>query len=42
MCPLLPHSSLPSIKPFHRRIIHIEYAAIALAEGLEWSVMGLF
>ncbi|URD47842.1 phytanoyl-CoA dioxygenase family protein [Chroococcidiopsis sp. CCNUC1] len=42
MRPLLLHSSSPSIKPFHRRIIHIEYAAIALPESLEWSTIGLF
>jgi hypothetical protein len=30
------HSSSASIQPFHRRVIHIEYAAIALPEGLEW------
>lgn len=36
MRPLLLHSSSASIKPSHRRVLHIEYSAIALPSGLEW------
>jgi ectoine hydroxylase-related dioxygenase (phytanoyl-CoA dioxygenase family) len=37
MRPLLLHSSLPSLNPAHRRVLHFEYAAIPLPGGLEWS-----
>ena len=36
MRPLLLHASSPSTSPEHRRVIHIEYAAADLPEGLEW------
>ena len=36
MCPLLLHASSPAHTPDHRRVIHIEYAAVELAGGLEW------
>jgi ectoine hydroxylase-related dioxygenase (phytanoyl-CoA dioxygenase family) len=37
MNPLLFHSSRKAVTPSHRRIIHIEYSAMALPEPLEWS-----
>ena len=36
MRPLLLHASSPAKSPAHRRVIHIEYAATALPDGLEW------
>ena len=36
MSPLLFHSSRKATRPTHRRIIHIEYSAMALPEPLEW------
>ena len=36
MRPLLLHSSLPSLNPTHRRVLHFEYASIDLPAGLEW------
>lgn len=36
MRPLLLHSSLPSLNPSHRRVLHFEYAGIDLPSGLEW------
>ena len=36
MCPLLFHSSRKAVTPSHRRIIHIEYSAMALPPPLEW------
>ena len=36
MRPLLLHSSLPSIHPHHRRVLHFEYAAIELPGELKW------
>lgn len=36
MRPLLLHSSLPSLHPEHRRVVHLEYASIDLPNGLEW------
>ena len=36
MRPLLLHASSPAKSPAHRRVIHIEYAAIDLSGGLEW------
>lgn len=36
MRPLLLHSSSASIQPCHRRVLHIEYAALKLPGGLEW------
>jgi ectoine hydroxylase-related dioxygenase (phytanoyl-CoA dioxygenase family) len=34
--PLLLHASSPSETPGHRRVVHIEYAAKDLPNGLEW------
>jgi ectoine hydroxylase-related dioxygenase (phytanoyl-CoA dioxygenase family) len=36
MRPLLLHSSSSAINPTHRRVLHIEYSAINLPNGLEW------
>jgi len=37
MRPLLLHASSPAIRPFHRRVIHIEYApSDLLPKGLKW------
>jgi ectoine hydroxylase-related dioxygenase (phytanoyl-CoA dioxygenase family) len=36
MRPLLLHASASGTRPGHRRVIHLEYAAEALPEGLEW------
>ena len=36
MRPLLLHSSSRSTTPRHRRILHIEYAAFTLPNGLNW------
>lgn len=36
MRPLLLHASAPATLPSHRRVIHLEYAAAELPEGLEW------
>lgn len=37
MRPLLLHASSKATHPRHRRIIHLEYAAFALPNGLEWE-----
>jgi len=36
MRPLLLHSSLPATEPKHRRIVHLEFAARPLPDGLQW------
>ena len=36
MRPLLLHSSLPSLNPTHRRVLHFEYASVDLPARLEW------
>lgn len=36
MRPLLLHASEPSKSPFHRRILHVEYATAELPNGLKW------
>ena len=36
MRPLILHASGRSTSPRHRRVLHIEYAAFALPEGLDW------
>ena len=36
MRPLLVHASSAGTEPGHRRVIHLEYAAEALPDGLEW------
>jgi len=38
MRPLLVHASSASTGPGHRRVMHLEYAAEALPDGLEWYV----
>jgi hypothetical protein len=37
MCPLLLHASAPAHAVGHRRVIHIEYAAEDLPNGLDWN-----
>ena len=36
MRPLLLHASSPSTMPLHRRVVHIDYAASLLPNGLRW------
>jgi ectoine hydroxylase-related dioxygenase (phytanoyl-CoA dioxygenase family) len=36
MRPLLLHASSPCVTPKPRRVIHLEFAATELSEGLEW------
>ena len=36
MKPLLLHASSPSNAPGHRRVVHLEYAAVRLPHGVEW------
>jgi hypothetical protein len=36
MRPLLLHRSSRALRPGHRRVVHIEYAATDLVDGLEW------
>ena len=36
MRPLLLHASSPSQVPGHRRVIHIDYAAVDLPTGMQW------
>ncbi|MES2792022.1 MAG: phytanoyl-CoA dioxygenase family protein [Planctomycetota bacterium] len=36
--PLLLHSSAAATVPGHRRVLHFEYAAVQLPEGLAWSL----
>jgi hypothetical protein len=37
MRPLLLHASSPARSPAHRRVLHVEYAGVELAAGLEWD-----
>lgn len=37
MRPLLLHASSPAKNPSHRRVLHVEYAAMELPNGLKWS-----
>ncbi|MCP3917398.1 MAG: phytanoyl-CoA dioxygenase family protein [bacterium] len=37
MRPLLLHSSKRAVRPRHRRVVHFEFAASALGEGVEWD-----
>lgn len=37
MRPLLLHASSPAKIPSHRRVLHVEYAATDLPNGLKWS-----
>ena len=39
MRPLILHSSCPAQQPRHRRVVHIEFAAIELPHGLRWAEM---
>ena len=36
MRPLILHASLSATSPNHRRVVHIEYAACDLPDGLNW------
>ena len=36
MRPLLWHASSPAASPAHRRVVHIEFAAMPLPGGLKW------
>jgi ectoine hydroxylase-related dioxygenase (phytanoyl-CoA dioxygenase family) len=36
MRPLLLHASSPALRPGHRRVIHLEFAAEGLPGGLQW------
>jgi ectoine hydroxylase-related dioxygenase (phytanoyl-CoA dioxygenase family) len=36
MRPLLLHASSPADDPGHRRVVHLEYAADRLPDGVEW------
>jgi Phytanoyl-CoA dioxygenase (PhyH) len=36
MRPLVLHASFPARNPQHRRVLHLEFAADPLADGLEW------
>ena len=36
MRPLLLHASSPALVPTHRRVIHLEWAAHSLPDGLNW------
>ncbi len=36
MRPLAVHSSNRALKPSHRRVLHLEFAALTLPGGLEW------
>jgi hypothetical protein len=38
MHPMILHSSSRSKSPLHRRVLHIEYAATNLDNGLEWAI----
>ncbi len=37
MRPLLLHASAAALRPMHRRVLHVEYAATDLPNGLKWS-----
>jgi hypothetical protein len=37
MRPLLLHASSAALSPRHRRVIHIDYAAVELPSGLAWA-----
>ncbi len=37
MRPLLLHASSPAQSPRHRRVVHLEYTADCLPDGLEWQ-----
>jgi hypothetical protein len=36
MRPLLLHASSPSVVPGHRRVVHLDFASVALPSGLRW------
>jgi ectoine hydroxylase-related dioxygenase (phytanoyl-CoA dioxygenase family) len=36
MRPLLLHASSPSVIPDHRRVVHLDFAAVPLPNGLRW------
>ena len=33
---LLLHTSSPARVPEHRRVVHLDFASVALPEGLQW------
>jgi hypothetical protein len=37
MRPLLLHSSVSAAEPANRRVIHIEFAAAELPDGVQWQ-----
>ena len=37
MRPLILHASSASTRPEHRRVLHFEYAAADLPQGLQWA-----
>lgn len=41
MRPLLLHASSPALRPAHRRVIHLEFAASKLPSGLKWAQRGI-
>jgi ectoine hydroxylase-related dioxygenase (phytanoyl-CoA dioxygenase family) len=36
MRPLILHASSPAVMPSHRRVVHLEFAAEELPDGLDW------
>ena len=36
MRPLLLHASSPSLVPEHRRVVHLDFAAVQLPNGMKW------
>lgn len=38
MRPLVLHASSAAVRPGHRRVLHVEFAARPLPGGLEWGV----
>jgi ectoine hydroxylase-related dioxygenase (phytanoyl-CoA dioxygenase family) len=36
MRPLLLHASSPSLVPEHRRVVHLDFAAVQLPRGMKW------
>ena len=36
MRPLLLHASSPSRVPGHRRVVHLDFAAVQLPNGMRW------
>jgi ectoine hydroxylase-related dioxygenase (phytanoyl-CoA dioxygenase family) len=38
MRPLLLHASSAASIPGHRRVLHFDYAAVTLPDGMDWAV----